>query len=85
MTVLYMKIIALIPARGGSKSIPRKNIKEIYGKSLISYSIDQAFQSKKISDIYVSTEDPEISKISRKYGAKIINRPAELASDTAST
>ncbi|MFW6008821.1 MAG: cytidylyltransferase domain-containing protein [archaeon] len=79
------KIIAIIPARGGSKGIPKKNIKDLAGKPLISWSIEQALNSKLVSDVYVSTDDEEIKSISESYGAKIIHRPKELSGDTAST
>lgn len=79
------KIIAIIPARGGSKSIPRKNIIDFCGKPLIAWSIEQACGSKYIHDVYVSTEDEEIARVSRQYGAKIIWRPLELAADTSSS
>lgn len=79
------KIIAIIPARGGSKGIPRKNIKEIAGKPLVAWTIEVAKESKLLDDFYVSTEDAEIKEISQKYGAKVIDRPLELASDTSST
>ena len=80
-----MEIVALIPARGGSKSIPKKNIKHLRGMPLISYSIRAAKKSKYINKIVVSTEDKEIAKISRKYGAEIIERPEEFAKDESST
>lgn len=76
-------IIGIIPARGGSKGIPRKNLRTIAGKPLISWSIEAAKESKLLDDFYVSTEDEEIAKVAKKYGAKIINRPKELASDNA--
>ena len=79
------KIISIIPARGGSKGIPRKNLKLLNNKPLISYSIEQSLKSKLIHDTYVSTEDKEIKEIALTYGAKIIDRPVELASDTSST
>jgi CMP-N-acetylneuraminic acid synthetase len=63
----------LILARGGSKGVPKKNIKILNGKPLIYYVIDAAKKSKKISEIYVSTDDEEISEIVKKYGVKIIN------------
>lgn len=81
----HNRVCAVIPARGGSKGIPRKNIKALFGKPLIAYSIEQALESKSIDDVYVSTEDVEIAAISSEYGAKIITRPEELASDTAKT
>ena len=78
-------ILGVIPARGGSKGIPRKNIKMIAGKPLIAWTIEAAKGSKLLDRFVVSTEDPEIAEISRKYGAEVIDRPAELATDEAST
>jgi len=80
-----MKIIGIIPARGGSKRIPKKNIKLLGGKPLIAYSIEAALKSKYINRVIVSTEDREIAKISKKYGAEVIKRPIELAKDDSST
>ena len=79
------KIIAIIPARGGSKGIPRKNIRVLAGKPLIAYSIEAALKSKYIGKTIVSTEDKEIAEKSREYGAEVIERPRELANDTAPT
>jgi len=76
------KILALIPARGGSKGIPRKNIVNLCGKPLISYAIEQALSSKYINRTIVSTDDEEIAKISTEYGAEVpFLRPAEFAQD----
>jgi len=76
------KILALIPARGGSKSIPRKNIHPIAGKPLIVYSIQQALESKHITRVIVSTDDEEIADVSRKWGAETpFMRPAEFSQD----
>jgi len=80
-----MKAVSLIPARGGSKGIPRKNIKNLNGKPLISYVINSSLMSKYIEETYVSTEDEEIAGISKDFGAKIINRPSNLATDSASS
>lgn len=80
-----MNILAIIPARGGSKGIPRKNIKKIAGKPLIAYTIDSASNSKYVNKIIVSTEDQEIAEISKEYGSEIINRPKELANDNSPT
>lgn len=78
-----IKVLALIPARGGSKGIPRKNIKEINGKPLISYTISEAKKSKYIHRVLVSTEDKEIAEISCKFGAEVpFLRPEELAKDS---
>lgn len=77
------KIPCLILARGGSKGIPKKNIKLLLDKPLIAWVIESAKESQLISDIWVSTDCEEISKISRKFGAKIINRPEELSGDNS--
>ena len=80
------KILAVIPARGGSKGIPHKNIINLCGKPLISYTIEAANQSKYIDYILVSTDDNEIAEVSKRYGAEVpFLRPAELASDKAKT
>ncbi len=79
-----MKNICLIPARGGSKRIPRKNIKSFHGKPLIYWSINAAKSSKLFDEIYVSTDDLEIAEIAKKYGAKIpFIRPKEISNDYA--
>jgi N-acylneuraminate cytidylyltransferase len=75
--------IAIIPARGGSKSVPRKNLQPLAGVPLIAYSIDSALRSKLIDEVFVSTEDPEIAEISKSYGAKVIFRPISMATDTS--
>lgn len=76
------KFLAIIPARGGSKRIPNKNIKFFNGKPLIYYSIKQAKESGIFDRIIVDTESPEIAKIAKKYGAEVpFLRPAELAGD----
>lgn len=76
------KILAIIPARGGSKGVKFKNIKEINGKPLISYAIIEALKSKYIDKLIVSTEDENIKSISEAFGAKVpFLRPAELAKD----
>lgn len=81
-----MKILAIIPARGGSKGVPRKNIKILGDKPLIAFSIEQAKESNCFSKIIVSTDDEEIATISKNYGAEIpFIRPSELANDTASS
>ena len=77
--------LAIIPARGGSKRLPRKNILDLCGKPLISWSIDAALKSKYISKVVVSSDDEEILNISSNFGADIIKRPYELANDTATT
>ena len=79
------KILAVIPARGGSKGIPRKNIRLLAGKPLIAYSIENALKSKYINKVVVSTDDDEITQISKIYGAEVIKRPEELARDESPT
>ncbi|MBN2186832.1 MAG: 2-C-methyl-D-erythritol 4-phosphate cytidylyltransferase [Dehalococcoidia bacterium] len=73
--------IAIIPARGGSKGIPKKNSRLLCGKPLIAYTIEVALSSRYIDRVLVSTEDEEIAEISRIYGADVIPRPLELAQD----
>mgnify|MGYP006134970501 FL=1 len=81
-----MSIIAFIPARGGSKGVPKKNIKMLYGKPLIAWSIEQALNSKFIDRVIVSTDCPKISKIAIDYGAEVpYMRPDSLSNDTATT
>jgi CMP-N-acetylneuraminic acid synthetase len=76
------EILALIPARGGSKGIPRKNIMLIAGKPLIAYSIIQAQQSQLINRVIVTTDDEEIAAVAREWGAEVpFMRPAEFAGD----
>lgn len=80
-----MKYVAVIPARGGSKRLPRKNVTELCGLPLIAYSIKYAHQEIPGIEVYVSTDDEEIAEISLRYGAKVIPRPEELSNDTATT
>jgi len=77
--------LAVIPARGGSKRLPRKNILNLCEKPLISYSIEAGLESKYIDKIVVSSDDDEILEIAQKFGAKTIKRPPLLASDTSTT
>ncbi len=77
-----MKILALIPARGGSKGIPRKNIKPLAGKPLIAWTISEALKSRYLDEVVVSTEDAEIAEVARQWGASLpFMRPKELAQD----
>ncbi|WP_121628152.1 pseudaminic acid cytidylyltransferase [Poseidonibacter antarcticus] len=78
--------VAIIPARGGSKRIPKKNIKEFFGKPLIAYSIETALKSNLFEKVVVSTDDEEIAKISKQYGAEVpFLRPPELSDDFTGT
>ncbi|MCF6345031.1 MAG: pseudaminic acid cytidylyltransferase [Thiomicrorhabdus sp.] len=78
--------LCVIPARGGSQRIPRKNIKDFLGKPIIAYSIEVALQSGCFDKVIVSTDDEEIARIARQYGAEVpFVRPAELSNDFAGT
>lgn len=78
-------MIALIPARGGSKGLPGKNIKSLCGKPLIAYTIQAALNASGINQVVVTTDSEEIAEISRQYGAEVpFLRPKELAEDTSS-
>jgi len=80
-----MECLAVIPARGGSKGIPNKNIRILAGKPLIAHSIEQALQSKVINKVVVSTDSPEIGAISNQCGAEVIWRPDDISGDKASS
>ena len=80
-----MSIIAIIPARGGSQRIPRKNIKDFYGQPIIAYSIQKAQESGLFDHIVVSTDDDEIALISEAYGAKVHRRDPALGADEVGT
>ena len=79
------KAIAIIPARGGSKGIPRKNVRLLAGKPLIAYTIEAVLKSKYIKQVLVSTDDSEIMDVSKEYGADVIKRPNEFAQDNSPT
>lgn len=82
----FMSNLAIIPARGGSKRIPRKNIKDFLGKPIIAYSIETALQSGLFEEVMVSTDDKEIAEISINYGAKCpFYRSSETSNDFATT
>lgn len=79
-------VIAIITARGGSKGLPGKNLKELCGKPLIAWTIEKALKSKYLDKVIVSTENDEIAEISKEYGADVpFMRPEKLATDTASS
>jgi len=79
------KIVAIITARGGSKGLPRKNVLDLNGKPLIAHTIDAAINSKVFEKVIVTTDDKEIKNVSLQYGVEVIDRPKELATDTASS
>lgn len=80
-----MEVLAIIPARGGSKGIPRKNIQPLAGKPLLAHTIEHAKTAKTVTRVVVSTDDNEIAAVAKDYGAEVITRPAALSGDTASS
>ncbi|NCI49055.1 acylneuraminate cytidylyltransferase family protein [Sediminibacterium roseum] len=77
--------LAVIPARGGSKGLPGKNTKVLNGKPLVAWSIESALASELIDRVVVSTDSEEIKTVALRFGAEVIDRPAELATDEATT
>jgi hypothetical protein len=82
---IHLNVLAIIPARGGSKGVPGKNIRELAGKPLIAYSIEAALESEHVDHVVVSTEDEQIAAAAREWGSEVVPRPPELATDTAPT
>lgn len=79
---MSMEILAVIPARGGSKGVPRKNVKDLCGKPLIAWTIEAAQGSRHVTRTIVSTDDPEIAEVARHFGAEVpFLRPAEISQD----
>lgn len=79
-------VLALVPARGGSKGLPGKNIRPLCGKPLIAWTIEKALKSQYVDVVLVSTDSPEISAVAAQYGASVpFLRPPELATDTATS
>ncbi len=76
-----MNVLAVVPARGGSKGIPRKNLRILAGKPLIWYIISAAKKAKRVDRVVVTTEDEEIALVARRFGAEVVHRPPELAGD----
>ena len=79
------RIVVLIPARGGSKGIPRKNLRKVGGDPLVGRCVKTALGSRRADEVWVSTDDAEIAKTASRYGANILERPSELAGDMVST
>ena len=77
--------LAVVPARGGSKRLPRKNILDLGNKPLIAWSIEAGLNSRYVDKVIVSSDDDEILNIAKTYNSEIIKRPASLASDTATS
>ena len=80
-----LEVLALIPARGGSKGIPRKNVRLVAGRPLLAHSIKAALGTPAITRLVVSTDDPEIGRVAREYGAEVVWRPPEISGDSASS
>ncbi len=80
-----IKVLSIIPARGGSKGVPRKNIRDVAGKPLIAWTIEASLASPSVTKTVVSTDDEEIAAVARQYGAEVVMRPDEFATDTAPT
>jgi N-acylneuraminate cytidylyltransferase len=79
------KVLAIIPARGGSKGIPRKNIQPVGGRPLLAHTIHQARQTPAIQRVVVSTDDAEIAAVAGDWGAEVITRPPDISGDTATS
>lgn len=80
-----MTTVGIIPARGGSKGIKKKNIVSFLGTPLIAHTIRQAKESERLDEVYISTDADDIATVSREYGGKVIERPSELAGDFSPT
>jgi len=80
-----MNTLAVIPARGGSVGVPRKNVRLLAGRPLIAYTIEQALRAERVNRVVVSTDDDQIASVARRFAAEVVRRPAELAGPTASS
>ncbi len=78
-----MSVLAIIPARGGSKGIPRKKVRRVAGKPLVAHAIEQAWQARSVHRVVVSTDAAEVAATSRQFGSEVIWPPAALSGDTA--
>src|SRR5262249_5683172 len=79
------RTVAIVPARGGSQRIPRKNLLSIAGKPLLVHTLEHARRSEQVDAVYVSTDDAEIAAVARANGAEVIERPAEISGAHASS
>ena len=77
--------LAIIPARGGSKGIPRKNVLPVAGKPLLGWTVEAARDARRVGRVVVSTDDPEIASVARRFGAEVVARPPEISGDSASS
>lgn len=84
-SMINFSTLSIIPARGGSKGIPRKNLHLLGGKPLIAHSIDSAVSATFVHRVIVSTDDAEIARVAREYGSEIVMRPSEISGDTATS
>jgi N-acylneuraminate cytidylyltransferase len=80
-----MEILVIIPARGGSKGLPRKNIRPLLNKPLIAHTIEQALHAQTVTRVVVSTDDDEIATVSTAYGAEVVTRPDAISGDEATS
>lgn len=83
--MLIMEILTIIPARGGSKGIPYKNLSILAGKPLLVYSIEHAFNTKSVNRIIVSTDNPDIMQVAKTAGAEVVHRPVKISADTSTS
>lgn len=84
-SVRMKQAVAIIPARGGSKGIPRKNVRDVAGRPMIAWTIEAARRAETVSRVVVSTDDDEIAAVSERWGALVVRRPSEIAGDTATS
>ena len=82
--VMGNRVTALIPARAGSRGIPRKNVRLLAGKPLVAWTIEASLSSDAVDCTYISTNDPEVAVIAADYGCEVLRRPNEISDDTAS-
>ena len=80
-----LRVAAIIPARGGSKGVPGKNLRRVGGRSLVERAVDACIAAELIDSVYVSTDDPDIARVAEAAGAWVIGRPPELSGDLASS
>ena len=85
MSIVTKTAIAIIPARGGSKGIPNKNLQTVGGVTLLARTISACLKSESIATVYVSTDSDDISAVALNNGAQVIRRPADISGDTASS
>lgn len=83
--MMDQSVLAIIPARGGSKGIPHKNLRSVVGRPLVAHSIETALQARSVTRVVVSTDDPAIADVAGQYGADVVDRPVEISGDTASS